>query len=291
MQDGKALQCGTSHYLGQNFAKAFEIKFLGRDQQQQYAWTTSWGVTTRLIGATIMAHSDDEGLVLPPRVAPDVAAIVPIFKTPEEEAEGARVHREGRRRAVRRPAGVAATQDRAATASSRYFFDADDRAADRRRLARRPPRRQAVPLGAARRAVPHRGRPARRGRRRVRPQGAAGSRSKQIVQARRGHRRLAQATLDAVQAAMFEKARAYRDSQHPRTRRTYDEMKQILKEHGGFVRCYFKPDRANEAKIKEETKATVRVHPLRPAGQEGQGHLHRRGNRRAGAVRAGVLID
>src|SRR3989440_8662189 len=87
MQDGKALQCGTSHDLGQNFSKAFEIKFLGRDQQQAYAWTTSWGVSTRLIGALIMAHSDDEGLVLPPRVAPDVAAIVPIYKSPEDEAK------------------------------------------------------------------------------------------------------------------------------------------------------------------------------------------------------------
>src|SRR3954465_14946549 len=87
MQDGKALQCGTSHDLVQNFSKAFEIKFLGRDQQQAFAWTTSWGVSTRLIGALIMAHSDDEGLVLPPRVAPDVAAIVPIYKTPEDESK------------------------------------------------------------------------------------------------------------------------------------------------------------------------------------------------------------
>jgi len=85
MQDGKALQCGTSHDLGQNFAKAFDIKFLGRDQQQKIAYTTSWGVSTRLIGALIMAHSDDEGLILPPRVAPDVTAIVPIFRGPEEE--------------------------------------------------------------------------------------------------------------------------------------------------------------------------------------------------------------
>ena len=84
MQDGKALQCGTSHNLGQNFSKAFNIKFLGRDQQQQHVWTTSWGVSTRLIGAMIMAHSDDEGLVLPPRVAPNVVAIVPIFKSDEE---------------------------------------------------------------------------------------------------------------------------------------------------------------------------------------------------------------
>src|SRR5512140_3274860 len=84
MQDGKALQAGTSHNLGQNFAKAFDIKFLGRDQKQQHVWTTSWGVSTRLIGALIMQHSDDEGLVLPPKVAPQVVAIVPIFRGDEE---------------------------------------------------------------------------------------------------------------------------------------------------------------------------------------------------------------
>src|SRR5256714_798467 len=87
MQDCKALQAGTSHNLGQNFSKAFDIKFLGRDQKQQHVYTTSWGVSTRLIGAMIMAHSDDEGLVLPPRVAPVVAAIVPIFKSEEERAK------------------------------------------------------------------------------------------------------------------------------------------------------------------------------------------------------------
>src|SRR5205823_5658751 len=87
MQDGKALQAGTSHNLGQNFSKAFDIKFLGRDQKQQHVWTTSWGVSTRLIGAMIMAHSDDEGLIVPPKVAPVVTAIVPIFKSPEEAAK------------------------------------------------------------------------------------------------------------------------------------------------------------------------------------------------------------
>src|SRR5438552_9287715 len=85
MQDAKALQCGTSHNLGQNFAKAFEIKFSGRNQQQEYAWTTSWGASTRLIGAMIMAHSDDEGLVLPPKAAQNVAAIVPIYKGDAEK--------------------------------------------------------------------------------------------------------------------------------------------------------------------------------------------------------------
>src|SRR5437868_8897611 len=86
MQDGKALQAGTSHFLGQNFAKAFDVKFVNKENQQEYAWATSWGVTTRLIGALIMAHSDDNGLVLPPKLAPIQVVIVPIYKTPEDLA-------------------------------------------------------------------------------------------------------------------------------------------------------------------------------------------------------------
>jgi len=84
MQDGKALQAGTSHFLGQNFAKAFNVQFAGKDGKLEYVWGTSWGVTTRLIGALIMAHSDDDGLVLPPKLAPIHVVIVPIFKTEEE---------------------------------------------------------------------------------------------------------------------------------------------------------------------------------------------------------------
>src|SRR5881394_3252983 len=86
MQDGKALQAGTSHFLGQNFAKAFDVKFLNKENQLDYAWATSWGVTTRMIGALIMAHSDDNGLVLPPKLAPIQVVVVPIYKTPEDLA-------------------------------------------------------------------------------------------------------------------------------------------------------------------------------------------------------------
>src|SRR5690554_2077598 len=85
MQDGKALQAGTSHFLGQNFAKAFDVKFTNKEGKQEYVWATSWGVSTRLMGALIMAHSDDSGLVLPPKLAPIQVVIVPIFKTAEEE--------------------------------------------------------------------------------------------------------------------------------------------------------------------------------------------------------------
>jgi prolyl-tRNA synthetase len=85
MQDGKALQAGTSHYLGQNFSKAFDIQFLSREQKQEYVYTTSWGVSTRLIGALIMTHSDDDGLILPPKLAPIAAAIVPIYRKAAEK--------------------------------------------------------------------------------------------------------------------------------------------------------------------------------------------------------------
>ncbi|MBP9110853.1 MAG: proline--tRNA ligase, partial [Pyrinomonadaceae bacterium] len=86
MQDGKALQAGTSHFLGQNFAKSFDVKFVNKENEQEYAWATSWGVSTRLMGALIMAHSDDQGLVLPPKLAPIQVVIIPIYKTPEELA-------------------------------------------------------------------------------------------------------------------------------------------------------------------------------------------------------------
>src|SRR3954467_8823473 len=85
MQDGKALQAGTSHFLGQNFAKAFDVKFLSKENKQEYVWATSWGVTTRLIGALVMVHSDDEGLVMPPRIAPLQVVIVPIYKGDDQK--------------------------------------------------------------------------------------------------------------------------------------------------------------------------------------------------------------
>ena len=85
MQDGKALQAGTSHFLGQNFAKAFDVQFLNKDNKQEYVWATSWGVSTRLIGALIMAHSDDQGLIMPPRIAPLQVVIVPIYKGEESK--------------------------------------------------------------------------------------------------------------------------------------------------------------------------------------------------------------
>ena len=259
MQDGKALQAGTSHFLGQNFAKAFDIKFLGRDQKLAHAWTTSWGVSTRMIGATIMAHSDDEGLVLPPKVAPIVLAIVPIFRSPEEQAKVSGFIDKLLVQLVGEQEVAAAKARQADPALPRYFFDKftnqsivvdwrDNRPGDKQ-------------FHWEQRGVPF--------RMEVGPRDVDGGamvvkkrldRSKEIVPLATVTADWLRGQLDAVQKAMLDKARAFRDaSMHTAT--SYDEFKKLV-EAGGFVRCHFTPDRANEAKIKEETKATVRCIPF-----------------------------
>src|ERR1035437_5950995 len=267
MQDGKSLQAGTSHNLGQNFAKAFDIKFLGRDQKLAHVWTRSWGVSTRLIGAMIMAHSDDEGLVLPPKVAPVVAAIVPIFKTPEEQAKVAEFMEKLMVQLVGE-AEVAATKKRQSDpAIPRYFFD---KATNQTIIVdwrdNRPGDKQ---FHWEQRGVPFRFE--------VGPRDVdAGAfvakkrldRSKEIVQLGAATAQWLQSSLDAVQAAMLEKARAFRDT-NTRTAANYDELKKLVAE-GGFVRCYFTPNKENEAKIKNETKATVRCIPFEQAGTPGK---------------------
>ena len=256
MQDGKALQCGTSHYLGQNFSKAFEIKFLGRDQQQQYCHTTSWGVSTRLIGALIMAHSDDEGLVLPPRVAPDVAAVVPIYRGPEEEQKV---------RSFVDKIVAALTGSRETNHISRHGIESRlfDSSTEQRIVADfRDSRPGEKHFHWEQRGVPF--------RIEVGPRDVdAGAfvlkgridGSKETVKLEDVNEQWLRARLDAAHAALFEKATQFREA-NTRWADTYDQMKQIFKEKGGFVRCWFEPDRAAEAKIKEETKATVRCVPF-----------------------------
>ena len=285
MQDGKALQAGTSHFLGQNFSKAFDIKFLGRDQKQEHAWTTSWGVSTRLIGALIMAHSDDEGLVLPPKVAPTVVAIVPIFRGDEERATIKAFTDKLVRAAVRRRGAGAA---RVGRRHRELPVGSRDAPADRGRLARQPAGRQAVPLGAARRAVPHRGRAARRGGGRVRAQEADSIAARRPCRSADASRAWLVDRLDQVQRDMLGRARAFRDAS-TRKAESYDEMKTILASEGGFVRCFFKPDRAIEAKIKDETKATVRCIPLEQSGLIGALHLYGRADGHRSPVRSRIL--
>jgi prolyl-tRNA synthetase len=256
MQDGKALQCGTSHFMAQNFAKAFDIKFLGRDQKTEFAYTTSWGVSTRLIGAMIMAHSDDEGLIIPPAAAPTVVAIVPIFKTDEERKTVADF-------ADKVITALAGAEEVSASASrpsadgiKSYFFDKstgqkivvdwrDARPGDKQYHWEQ----RGVPL-----------------RIEIGPRDVAGGTV--VLKRRLDREKLSvpigemsgpwlRQKMDQIQAAMFQKAKDYRD-QNTREAGSFDEMKKILAEQGGFVRAWFKPDRAIESKIKEQTKATVR---------------------------------
>ena len=268
MQDCKALQAGTSHNLGQNFAKAFDIKFLGRDNQQHHCVTTSWGVSTRLIGALIMVHSDDEGLVLPPRIAPTLAAVIPIYKKEEEKASVVDF--------CRQLVGQICGQERLESGEGRckgrehltVFADASSTQS------------VILDLGEGRPVEKHfhweqLGVPFRL---------EVGPRDVQkgsfVVKIRHsGEKRfvdLAQATPEwfaALQAetqnALYEKALKFRE-EHTVEATTYAELKDALAEHKGFVRCWFREDREAEAKIKEETKGTVRCIPFEQPGGSGK---------------------
>jgi prolyl-tRNA synthetase len=268
MQDGKALQCGTSHFMAQNFAKAFDIKFLGRDQKTQFAYTTSWGASTRLIGAMVMAHSDDEGLVIPPAAAPTVVAIVPIFKT-DDERKTVGEFADKVLAALVGAEEVSAASGRLSSDGIRsYFFD---KATGRKIVVdwrdARPGDKQ---YHWEQRGVPLR---IEIGPRDV----AAGTaivkrrldREKWTVPLGEFSPAWLREKLGQIQSAMFEKARALRD-QNTREAGDYDELKKIIAEQGGFVRAWFKPDRANEARIKDQTKATVRCILPGENGQSGK---------------------
>jgi prolyl-tRNA synthetase len=266
MQDGKALQCGTSHNLGQNFAKAFDIKFSGRDQQQAFCHTTSWGVSTRLVGAMIMAHSDDEGLIVPPRAAPNLVAIVPIFKTDEER----RLVKEFIHKILVQLVGqdeIDAQAKRSSSDIDSYFFNKGT--AQRIVVDWRDARPGDKQYHWEQRGVPF--------RMEVGPRDVAGGvlvlkhrldRAKATVNLAEISPSWLNSLLSDMHSKLFEKARAFRDA-NTRTAESYDQMKAILSKEGGFVRCFFRPDRAAEARIKEETKATVRCVPLEQSGETG----------------------
>lgn len=258
MQDGKALQMGTSHHLGQNFARAFNIRFEGRDQTLQYAWTTSWGVSTRLIGAIVMAHSDDEGLVLPPRVAPILIAIVPIYRTDEEKAVVFAY--------IERLLGQLVGDGEVAAATRRYggdrvlqcFYDRQTQqtvVVDKRDTLRPGEKfffweQRGVPLQIE-----------------VGPRDCASEnvvvkcrvdRKKENIPASAFTREFVEKRLQDMQKALFKRALDFREA-HTRKVESYEELCRFFENDKGFVRAHFRPSRDIETKIKEETKATVRV--------------------------------
>ncbi|MBT9584894.1 proline--tRNA ligase [bacterium] len=268
MQDGKALQAGTSHNLGTNFSKAFDIKFLGRDNQQHLAVTTSWGVSTRLIGALIMTHSDDEGLVLPPRLAPTLGAVVPIYRKEEEKA--------GVVDFCRKLMAQLCGAERLASADARQagrellsvFSDASSNQAVVLDL--RDDRPVEKHFYWEQRGVPFRfeigPRDVEKGSfvLKIRYSG-----EKRFVNLSEATPEWLAGLVVEVQKAMLARATDFRDS-HTVEVSSYDELRQALQERRGFVRCWFKESAEAEAKIKEETKGTVRCVPFAQAGGSGK---------------------
>ena len=236
MQDGKALQAGTSHFLGQNFAKAFDVKFSDKNNNLEYVWATSWGVSTRLIGALVMAHSDDQGLVLPPKIAPLQVVIVPIFKGDEQKAAiDAKVH-------------VMMAELKAFGISVKY--DDSDNARPGWKFAEHE--MKGVPVRIA--------------------IGARDLEQNIVEVARRDTKEKANASidgiavhvknlLDEIQQNIFNRAKAFRDD-HITEANTWDEFVQLLDTKTGFISAHWDGTPETEEKIKEQTKATIRCIPL-----------------------------
>ncbi|QDU34201.1 Proline--tRNA ligase [Poriferisphaera corsica] len=258
LQDGKALQAGTSHFLGQNFSKGFDIQYLGRDQKLEYAWTTSWGVSTRLIGALIMMHSDDKGLVLPPAVAPQAIAIVPILNKKQDDTDIRTLIDQLLKRLLPEKAIKIASTDR--DSIEKYIINENTNqqiVVDWRKY--RP--------GDKRYHWEKRGVPLRI---EIGPREVA---ARSCMVKRRCDNTQASMQIDdltpdwlrdqlaSIQKTMLDKASQFMQS-NIRHANSYDELKHILKEHGGLVRCFFEPNDEIEKKIQEETKAAVRNIPF-----------------------------
>ena len=243
MQDGKALQSGTSHFLGQNFAKAFDVKFLNKENQQEYVWATSWGVSTRLMGALIMTHSDDNGLVLPPHLAPIQVVIIPIYRNDEQLAVvNARVEPIVKQL---RELGISVKYDNADNKRPGFKF-ADYEL-------------KGVPVRLV--------------------IGARDIENGTIEVMRRDTLEKSVAQLDGIvdhvknlleeiQTNIYTKALKHRESMTTRVD-SYDEFKRVLEEKGGFILAHWDGTPETEDRIKEETKATIRCIPMDAPDEEG----------------------
>lgn len=244
MQDGKALQAGTSHFLGQNFAKAFDVKFTGKDGKLDHVWATSWGVSTRLIGGMIMAHSDDAGLVLPPKLAPIQVVIVPIYKTDEELDQISKIAED--LSAKLKKQGVSVKYDNRDTQRPGFKFAEYEM--------------KGVPVRLAIGGRDLENRTAEIARR--------DTREKQTI-SQEGLDQYIVALLDEIQTNIYQKAHQLR-AQSTRKVDSYDEFKRMLDEHPGFILAHWDGTAETEKLIKEETKATIRCIPLDNEQEEGK---------------------
>lgn len=243
MQDGRALQAGTSHNLGQNFAKAFDISFTDQANTVQYAWTTSWGVSTRLIGALIMAHSDDDGLIVPPRLAPIQVIVVPIYKN---DAEKALVMDAVKRITTGWKGTIRFKIDEREHLTAGFKFNEWEVKGVPVRIEVGPKDVEKGSVALARRDIP-----GRDGKSFVPQDGL----TERVV-----------ALLAEIQTALYQRALAFR-TDHTRTVTSYDELKEAIET--GFAVCWWDGDSADEKRIKEETRATIRCIPNDQPGGSG----------------------
>jgi prolyl-tRNA synthetase len=243
MQDGKALQAGTSHFLGQNFAKAFDVKFTSREGVLDYVWATSWGVSTRLMGALIMTHSDDKGLRLPPKLAPIHVVMVPIYKGPEQLAEVTA--------AVKplidalRAAGLTVKYDDDDSKRSGWKFAEYELKGVPVRIAVGPKDLENGTIEVARRDT---------GEKQSIPMEGASARIT--------------ALLDEIQQNLYNEALAMRERYYTPVD-SYDEFKRLLDERGGFFLAHWDGTAETEERVKNETKATIRCIPLEGKDEPG----------------------
>jgi prolyl-tRNA synthetase len=243
MQDGKALQAGTSHFLGQNFAHAFDVQFTNKDGKLDWVWGTSWGVTTRLIGALIMVHSDDDGLILPPKLAPLHVVIVPIFRS-EEELSRITAAIEPFVAELRK-LGLSVKFDNRDTQKPGFKFAEYELKGVPVRIAVGPRDLDNGTLEVARRDT----------------------KEKQVLKME-GAASAIHALMDEIQKNLYNRALKFREENTTRVE-TYEEFKRVLDDKGGFVLAHWDGTTATEQTIKDETKATIRCIPLDQADEKG----------------------
>ncbi len=244
MQDGKALQAGTSHFLGQNFAKAFDVKFTSNQGKQEYVWATSWGVSTRLMGALIMTHSDDQGLVLPPNLAPFQVVIVPIYKGEEqlaaisqvanEIADDLRLH------------GVSVKYDNRDTHKPGWKFNEYELKGVPLRICIGPKDLEKRTVELARRDTL----------------------TKEFISKENVVQEVVSLLKD-IQESLYTKAKNYRDA-HITEVNSFEEFERVLKNKGGFISAHWDETPETETKIKDLTKATIRCIPINSNPEDGK---------------------
>ncbi len=243
MQDGKALQAGTSHFLGQNFAKAFDVKFANKEGKQEYVWATSWGVSTRLMGALIMTHSDDNGLVLPPNLAPIQVVIVPIYKN--EEQYNAISKKANEIIKLLKALNISVKFDNRTTQKPGWKFAEYELKGVPLRIAIGPRDLENNVVELARRD----------------------NLTKEIVKQDELASKIKN-LLEIIQNELFQKALIYRDSHITRVN-TFKEFKEVLETKGGFISAHWDGTKKTEEEIKKLTKATIRCIPNVPILEEG----------------------